>query len=843
MERKMIQRKKDKIHRRRGVMNLLMVLFLFAIPCFAQDAASIAAQAQASGQNVTTQQVESYLQSQGKATASDASQPDATKEGLDDIGVAPELPPLEAGLSSVELLLAGQVPTDVNTVLTQFGYNVFDQSGSMSTPLRNAPVGPDYHIGPGDGFTVTMWGRHSDQIEVIVGNDGKIALPEVGVLSVAGMTFEKLESYLDSELKRKFTDFKMHIAMGRIRTIQVYVVGEARILGTTTVSSLSTAINALFSAGGPTKNGSMRNIKIIQNGQPPVELDLYDFLMAGNRRNDTRLQDGDTISIPLIGPVVGIAGNVKRPAIYELKDELTLGQALDLAGGITYAGYLQRVQIERVENHKRRIVSDFDLSDSDSLSTLHSPLSTTVNDGDLIKVFPISGAEQNVVYLEGHVIQEGKYELKQGMRLGDILNNNSFQPQVNMEYGEIQRLVPPDFHSIIVPFNLGQLLGGVESENHKLARFDTIRLFRWDERAKQGVSVSGMIYEPNEYRFISGMRLSDLVDSAGGLMKNSYMKIAEITRRHITQEGLTTEKIEIELGKAIAGDPDHNILLQDYDHLVVRPIPELALDLMVSIKGEVRFPGDYPIRKGERLSSLIDRAGGFTHEAYLRGAVFTRESAMAVQQERMDDLVQQLERSLLSSTEKSISGAIDSESAQVEAATLEAKQALVQKLQDAEIDGRVVITLKSLADFKGTKYDLDLENGDELSVPKEPGIVHVLGEVFNPTSLLYEEDQTIEYYMSRVGGMTKEAEKKQVSVIRADGSVVSMAQKSSRKLTWNKERKWWSAGGNFMGVHLDPGDTIIVPRKFDRVPWLRTTKDLTQIVFQIALAAGVVIAL
>ena len=740
--------------------------------------------------------------------------------------------------SSVELLMTGQVPNDVNVAsLKQFGYEVFNQKTSQFRPLLNVPVGENYVIGPGDCFTITMWGRHNDQLSVHVGRDGNIALPEVGVLSVAGMSFGDMKDFLESELKRKFTDFRIHTAMGKLRTLTVYVVGEARIPGSYTVSSLSTVINALFAAGGPSKNGSLRDIRLQRTGQAPQVIDLYDFLMGGDKSSDIRLQDGDTIYIPLVKSVVGIAGNVKRPAIYEMKASLSLSQALDLAGGVNYAGMLQHIQVDRIENHRRRIVADFDLTDSSG------GLDQTVLDGDLVKVYPVLEREEQVVYLEGHVVRPGKYALKPGMRLSDLLTSNElFKPQINMQYAEIVRMVPPDLNPITLSFNLGRVMQGGSEQDYPLEQFDIVRLFRWNEKGKRSVRVSGMVYEPNEYRFVEGMKLKELIDAAGGLQKNSYLRTAEVTRLHISQDGMQTEKIEVDLAKALQGDSVNNVLLQDYDHLVVRPIPELNFDETVEIVGEVRFPGIYPIRKDERLSSIIERAGGFSDDAYLKGAVFVRESAMEVQQQRMDDLIRQLEESLLTTTSQGLSGAMDADSVDMQKANLESKKELIAKLRTARIEGRVVIKLSS-DDFKASKYDLELEDGDILTVPRLPGIINVVGEVFNPTALLYEPGQNVEQYLARVGGMTKDADQKQVSVIRADGSVISMMQKSRQGFAWDSESNQWFFGGSFMTTKLDPGDTIVVPKKLDYNKWLRTTKDLTQIIFQVALAAGVVIAL
>jgi protein involved in polysaccharide export with SLBB domain len=300
-----------------------------------------------------------------------------------------------------------------------------------------------------------MWGRQNDQLTVTVDRDCKIALPEVGVLSVSGMPFGKLQDYLESELKRKFTDFKMYITMGRLRTITVYAIGEARIPGSHTLSSLSTVFTALFAVGGPSKNGTLRQVRLLRNGQAPVTIDLYDFLLGGDKSKDIRLQDGDTIHVPLIGPVAGVAGNVKRPAIYEMAKPMVLQEVLNLAGGVTYAGLLQHVQVERVENHAKRIVADFDLSgpttheprttNNDPRTANSGGLATPIQDGDVVKVFSVIGPEQNAIFLEGHVLRPGKYELKPGMRLADVLSYDIFKPQINMDYGEIERLIPPTF--------------------------------------------------------------------------------------------------------------------------------------------------------------------------------------------------------------------------------------------------------------------------------------------------------------------------------------------------------------------------------------------------------------
>ncbi|HSV98636.1 MAG TPA: SLBB domain-containing protein [Sedimentisphaerales bacterium] len=779
-----------------------------------------------------------------RSGAASAESPEPNEAAPPDLRTRPAPPQTP---SRIELLLSRDASLDVNDVslrLKQFGYDMFGAPVSTFAPVTNVPVGPDYVIGPGDGFTLTLWGRVDAQHTLQVDRSGQIVLPEVGALRVWGMKFGELESYLRHELSRKFTDFKMSIAMDRLRTIQVFVVGEATAPGTYTVSSLSTAINAIFAAGGPSRNGTLRKIRLSRSGQEPISLDLYDLLMGGDKSQDVRLQDADTIFIPLIGPVVGVAGNVKRPAIYEMTGPMTLHQVLDLAGGVAFSGWLQRVQVERVHNHERQIVVDFDLSRGGAGAAPSDPNAMVLQDGDIVKVFAVPAWQERMIRLEGHVVRAGKREWKPGMRLSGVLTSyDLLMPQPDTEYAQIERLVPPDLHPVVIPFNVGKLLAGDQSQDLELAQYDAIRVFRWDERTSRKVTISGMVFDPNVYRLIPDMRVGDLIDAAGGLHKNAYLRTSEITRRHISQEGMATEKIDVDLEKALAGDPEHNVLLRDYDHVVVRPIPDLVFDANAVIDGEVRFPGRYPIRKGETLSSLIERAGGYTDQAYLKGAVFTRQSARAIQRRRLDDLIRQIEESMLSSAQEQMSASLDAESAKIEQVALETKKALLARLRAAEITGRVVVRLDVPEEFKGSRYDMELEDGDKLTVPPTPGVVHVVGEVFNPTSLLYEENGTVSYYLGRVGGMTKEADKKQVSVIKADGTVISMEQGNRGKLLfWDSQSNSWFFGG-FLSHRMEPGDTVVVPRKVDKYLNLRLTKDITQIIFQIAVAAGVVFAI
>ena len=298
--------------------------------------------------------------------------------------------PVAKEKSEIEAILSGKIPLTVSTDLTQFGYDLFRSTVSTFAPVEDVPVGPDYVVGPGDRFTIFLWGRFDLTYQVVVNRDGEISIPKIGPLKVWGLNFSQLQEYLFKEFSRYYKDFQLNVTMDRLRTIQVYVVGEAATPGSYILSSISTAYNALFAAGGLTKRGSLRNIQLLRKGKKVQTIDLYDFLLKGDKSQDERLQSGDTLFIPVIGPTAGMAGNFRRPAIYEMKGSMTLGEMIELAGGISAVGYLQRVQIERVTAHEKRIVADFDLS---SIAQAQKPvpeLSLKIQDMDLVKVFPIA---------------------------------------------------------------------------------------------------------------------------------------------------------------------------------------------------------------------------------------------------------------------------------------------------------------------------------------------------------------------------------------------------------------------------------------------------------------------
>jgi protein involved in polysaccharide export with SLBB domain len=744
--------------------------------------------------------------------------------------------------SDIERILSGQFPDDISRDLQQFGYAFFERDMPAFTPLTNVPVGLDYVIGPGDSFLINVWGRAEGAYPVTVAREGTITLPQIGTMSVNGLTFGDLKKYLYNRVKQFHPDFELNVTMTALRTIDVFLVGEVNAPGTYTISSLSTVITALSAAGGPTKRGSLRKVQVTRNGKTVKVLDVYDFLVRGDKKNDIRLQPGDTVFVPVIGPVAGVAGCVKRPAIYEIMGSETIEDIVDLAGGILPVGYSQNVLVERVKGNERRVVTSISLESG----TQDRSLKALVKDFDLIKVYPVHKRVHQVVYLEGHVKYPREYELKPGMKLRDLIqSDDDLLPEPYLPQAEIIRLMPPDKHPEIVQFGLGGLLAGDERQNLNLQDMDRVIVYdKWTKDDYPAVTVNGAVRSPGTYRLYDGMRVKDLIFQAGNLKDIAYQEAATLTRVVIAEKGTDSRSFDFSLRRAMADSPVDNLLLQKNDTIHVREIPRYAqvLERKVVLEGEFIFPGEYSFQEGERLVSVIQSAGGLTREAYAFGAVFQRESVRVLQEEQMKNYLSKLEEDVLTMTAQGATTATDPSEAAIFLQTLTAKRQLIDKLKAAKPTGRMVIDLPRALENPSSEFNLRLRPGDRLIIAQRSDMVNVLGEVYNPTALAFEEGKTVDFYLNMVGGPTESAEDGQIYVVKANGSVFSKAQSSFfGSVSWDSDSKRWTAGRSFGSAALDPGDTVIVPKKIEEYPWLRIVKDITQIAYQIAVAAGVIL--
>ncbi|MBN1903755.1 MAG: SLBB domain-containing protein [Deltaproteobacteria bacterium] len=745
----------------------------------------------------------------------------------------------EKGVSRLEEIFSGQFPSSINKEIRQFGYDFFMQKSSFS-PEKNVPVSSEYSIGPGDSFTINLWGNVEEAHYATVSRDGTITLPRLGTLSVSGLTFSELKEFLCNRFKEYYPDFKMNIAMDALKSIDIFMVGELNNPGTYSISSLSSVVSALYASGGPNKNGTLRNISILNNGELIKKIDLYDFFISGAKGDDITLKQGYTVFVPVIGPTVAVAGHVKRPAIYEIKEGQTLDQIIDFAGGLLPTSHLQNIIVERIVGQKGRVVVSFDIDPSNDKTAQN--LKTVLKDGDLVKIYPVHKNIEKVVYLEGNVKYPNEYELKEGMKLKDIIPSYDYLlPESYLPQAEILRLVPPNLHPEVRPFDLGKMLDGDESENLELNDRDRIIIYNaWEKQNIPEVSISGAVRNPGIFRLYKDMTVKDLIFAAGNATKDAYLEKGELTRVLSGDSGADIVKIDFSPKRATEGYPEDNITLQEDDKVFIREIPnyKTSLEKKVYLEGEFRFPGEYSFNEGETISSVIERAGGLTEDAYPYGAFFTRESVKEMQTERKREYIEKLEQDIFTISAYSAETALDASQASVAMQTLNAKREMLERLKQAEPTGRMIIDIAEALLIPSGDNDLELRAGDRIVVGKRPDSVFVIGEVYNPNAIICKTRNDVGDYLNLVGGITGNADKKQLYIVRADGTVISKKQEKFGLFNWDSSSHRWGFG-SFNSIEMKPGDTIIVPKKVMKYGWLKLFKDTSNILYQLAVAAGV----
>ncbi|MBC8413283.1 MAG: SLBB domain-containing protein [Nitrospira sp.] len=760
------------------------------------------------------------------------------KESLPEGEVSENISVESKDISPFEQYLTGDVPVSVSTAIEQFGYDLFSGNNSAYIPSLNLPVGSDYVIGPDDQILISLWGKVEGNWEVTVDRDGNISLPKVGTIGVNGLNFTELKQQLHKEFSKYYTGFQINVSMGALRSLRIYVVGNAEKPGAYTVSSLSTLVSALFQSGGPAKSGTMRDIQLKRNGEIITRLDLYDFILKGDKTNDVRLMPEDVIFIPSVGPLVALAGQVTVPAIYEIKGDTSITDIISMAGGISATGYLQKIQLERVHNNSVKILIDTDINKISANNDIN-----ILKDRDIIKIYPISNIITNAINVTGNVMRPGQYQWSEGMKISDLFEipETALLPETYYRHAMLERFMPPDYHKEIISFHLGKALFEKNaSDNINLLPYDTLTVYsKWDYEEKPVVHTSGAVQKPAEYELTPNMKISDLIKLSGGLQRYAFTETAELTRVTITQEGPKTEKITLNLDKAVKEDPEHDILLKEDDFLFIRTIPEWKLYQTVTIEGEVKFPGTYTITKGDKLSSLIERAGGYTEKAYLRGAVFKREKAKEMQQKSLNQMVDRVEREIILSSSAKISTAVSHVEVRSKEAEIEQSKIIVESMRKIAAEGRVSIMLSHLRLLKNSEFDIELDANDVLFIPQKSNMINVIGSVISNGSHIYSENFDLEDYIGMSGGYTKHADKKNSYILKADGTAMELG---GSMISWNKNKSRWAiAGLDDETRSIEPGDTIVIPENLERIAWLREIKDFTQILYQIAVTAGVVI--
>jgi protein involved in polysaccharide export with SLBB domain len=607
--------------------------------------------------------------------------------------------------------------SSVGQVLPIFGAGLFGGVPTTFAPLDRVPVTANYVIGPGDEILLRVWGQVNLDVSLTVDRAGDVFIPQAGNVSVSGIEFQQLSSYLRAQLERVFRNFDLNVNMGQLRSIQIFVVGQARRPGAYTVSSLSTLVNALFASGGPSAQGSMRRIQLKRGTDVQTEFDLYDLLLKGDKSKDARLLPGDVVYIPSVGPQVAIAGSVKTPAIYELNRERSVGDVLQIAG-LSAVADMGRATLERIKDRTSREAMELRLDSAG--------MAAAMADGDVLKILTITPKFENAVTLRGNVANSGRFPWHAGMRLRDIIPDK-------------ESLVTRDY---------------------------------WKKHNTLGFAPPADVTGEPSAEAVRKPAPTEISSSAPDI-NWSY---AVVERQNPVN--LATELIPFHLGKLVLDqDNAENLELRAGDVVTIFSQADFRVAMaqqtrLVRLEGEFAAAGVYAVHPGETLGQLVQRAGGITAQAYLYGAEFTRESTRMDQQRRLDQFVQELEQDVERTASNKVMGAATPEQAQIVGNKLQNERNLVDRMRALKATGRIVLDLEPGTADLSKLMDFPLEDGDHFVVPSRPATVNVLGAVYNQNSFIYQPNLRVTDYLRQAGDATRNADTARLFIIRADGSVV-----------------------------------------------------------------------
>jgi protein involved in polysaccharide export with SLBB domain len=647
--------------------------------------------------------------------------------------------------------------------------------------MDRIPVPAEYVLGPGDELLIRIWGKVNLDLRVTIDRNGQISLPKIGAVNVAGLDYAQLDSYLRAAVGVLYKDFELNVTLGQLRSIQVFVLGNARQPGAYTLSSLSTLVDALFASGGPSATGTMRRIQLLRNNHLRSEFDVYDLQLKGDKSADVQLLPGDVIYIPPVGAQIAIVGNVSQPGIFELKGNATVSSALDGAGGLTGVADAARALVERIENHKTRRVDEFTLDQAG----MQQPL----KDGDLLRISSISQQFENAVTIRGNVAAPGHFPWHEKMRISDLIPSRGF-------------LITQDHWNV---------------QNH-LA----------DQGSAPGDSRSSKQHVD---------MMADLVHT------NAEINWDYAVIERLDDRDLSTRLIPFHLGNAVdnpaSGD---NLPLQIGDVITIFSRADLPLPMekhatFVRVAGEVEAPGVYRMNPGSTLRDAVRAAGGLTSHSYLFASQLNRASTREMQEEQLKLSIDRMKRDLSTSAPIGTRGSGELALASLAAPQIAldqqmhiaAQEKLVSQLGEMRPTGRVVLGIKPDAMAEEDIPDFPLEDGDSFYVPPRLGTIQVVGEVYNANAFRYQNEKTLAAYLNDSGGPTRSADLKRVFLIRADGTVIS------------KQSHGRYFSGCFDKLRLMPGDAVVVPPKLKMSGgFMADLPMFTQILSQTAVTGAVV---
>jgi polysaccharide biosynthesis/export protein len=747
--------------------------------------------------------------------------------------------PRLAGLTFVVTLLpVAQIGIEA---LKPFGYDLFAQRPERFARASGTALATpaDYSVGPGDQINIDLFGKKTGRYRLVVNRDGSLTIPELGPLQVSGMSFDQLRAEIERRVSDQLIGVRASVTTGELRALRVFVVGDVIEPGSHQVSSLSTVTGALFASGGIAPSGSLRAVELKRRGALVTRFDLYDLLLKGDTSRDLQLQQGDAIFVPPVGFTAGVSGQIQRPAIYEFRDGATVNDLLDMAGGAKPDAALRAAKLQRIDaGGSQRIVLDVDL-------TAATDRGRPLRSGDVLTVPRVLDEFAGSVMLEGQVHRPGPYAWRSGMRLTDALGGmEALKLNADQRYVLIRREHMPDRRIEVMSADAVAAFAARGTDADPLlqshdrvivfsrqadrgtslsAVLEELRLQVRDNSPLPVVSVGGRVRAPGEYPYEPGMTVSDIIRAGGGMDDAAYALTAELTRYEVINgDTRQTEVIDLDLRNLTAGAAASDLAVRPYDVLVIKEVPDWREQEQVELRGEVRFPGTYPIRRGETLSALVERAGGLTEAAFPAGTVFLRDELKAQEREQVETLTNRLQADLALLALQS-SQAKDSEAGE----TLAAGQALLQQLRSAEPKGRLVVDLNTALTNKGSDDDIELRGGDALLVPRLRQYVTVIGEVQNATSHVWKQSLAKADYVALSGGMTSRADAKRSYVVRANGSVVPSRSGGS----------WFSRGDN---AELEPGSTIVVPIDAERMRPLPLWTAVTTVIYNLAVATAAI---
>lgn len=724
----------------------------------------------------------------------------------------------EAPYSKIEQRYQQGYASTLSGEVHQFGYDFF--ASDAARPSQLAVPHDDYPLGPGDKLRIRIWGAEIDAEFVgAVARDGSINVPRIGVVPIAGVRMGDAAAVIRKEAEKYVQGININVSLESLRSVEVYVVGAVGAPGLHMVPAFSTVLGGLLAGGGVEKTGSLRAIELYRDGHLFKKIDLYELLLKGKRDFDVLLTDRDVVFVPRLGKTVAVAGAVSEEAIFELRDEKTVGELFDLAGGILPQGATGRMYLRRYLHNQEFVVQDI-ATQEDAAGRWQE---LAVYDGDLLELQFLSPTWPRVVKLEGHVWNPDVFQYREGLALSDILVSAALlQPDSITDFALLYSYDAASTRFQVQRFPLAKVLA--REYDAKLQPYDRIVILsRQGAGIREEFSVHGAVWKGGSFPFQPGLTLADAIALAGGEKFGARRQGVELSRQEVQDEEVVTRQTLLSL------DTDGGLALQPFDDVYIPLVKDVTLQRKVTISGQVKFPGSYVVQKGDHISDVILRAGGFLDDAYLYGAEYTSEKAREIQQQSIDKMIQELEikaQQVMSAQAQTATGAEEAGSAKVAEASI---SALLGQLKEVRAKGRVTMTLATMPSFRGSLYDFAVTDGDTLHIPARPSFVATVGSVYSPSAYLHEPDRDMAYYLNKSGGPTKSADEKYIYLLRANGEVVSKARSHS-------------VFSSFNSIKLMPGDTIVVPENLERLPYLRLVRDVSDIVFKIATTAGVAIA-